>query len=231
VSDERDDSVQPPGSAETGQPGPDAEPDEPGPDAEPGQAGPSRRRRLVDILIIMLVPLVLSGVALHQVYLATASDLTPWKGGGFGMFSSPDRSGYRAVRGSFEGELGEVPIDMYSLMRRAEGDDLKTFINARALPDARRMDPLADVVGAAEWRIRDDGVAIFAGWRDDRAAGGEGVIVWVGTGEGREAVHVDRFTIEVWGPRYSIDDKVIEPRLIAAHHYAAGADPAREVRR
>lgn len=199
-----------------------------GPDAGPARSGPSRRRRLVDILIIMLVPLVLSGVALHQIHLATTGDLTPWKGGGFGMFSSPDRASHRAMRGSFEGEFGEVPVDMQSLIRRTEGADHKTFVNARALPDPRRMDPMADVVRAAEWRIRDD-VAIFSRWRDDASAG-DGPIVWVRDGDERHAARLDRFTIEVWGPRYSIDEKVIEPRLIAAHHYEVIADPAGEVR-
>lgn len=218
----RDDPDDAPGSAEA---------DRGGREAEPTSSRPLRRRRLLDILIIMLVPLVLSGVALHQVYLATAGDLTPWKGGGFGMFSSPDRSSHRAVRGSFEGEYGEVPVDMYSLMRRTEGADRGTFINARALPDARHVDRLADVVRAAEWRIRNDEVAVFAGWRDGDARDGSGPVVWVGNGEERQLVRVDRFTIEVWGPRYSIEDKVIEPRLIAGHHYDVVADPAGEAAR
>lgn len=183
-----------------------------------------RHRRLVDILIIMLVPLVLAGVALHQVHLATTSDLTPWKGGGFGMFSSPDRASHRAVRGSFEGEFGDVPIDMDSLLRRTQGEDRKTYINARALPDARRVDRLADVVRAAEWEVRND-VAVFDGWRDDDDAAQESVVVWrSGDGEDREALGVDRFTIQVWGAHYSIDSKVIEPRLKGEHHYLAGAD-------
>jgi hypothetical protein len=202
--------------------------DDAGPAVEPARSGPSRRRRLVDILIIMLVPLVLSGVALHQIHLATTGDLTPWKGGGFGMFSSPDRASHRAMRGSFEGEFGEVPVDMQSLTRRARGVDHKTFVNARALPDARRMDPMADMVRAAEWRIRND-VAVFSRWRDDTSAD-DGPIVWVQDGDERHAVRVDRFTIEVWGPRYSIDEKVIEPRLLAAHRYEVSGDPVGEVR-
>ena len=46
-----------------------------------------------------IVPVaLLLGVAGMQVALARTADLSPWKGGGFGMFSTTDDSGRRHVR-------------------------------------------------------------------------------------------------------------------------------------
>ena len=48
---------------------------------------------------IPLIPaLLLAGVAFHQIYLAHTAQLSPWKGGGFGMFSSAEIGGLRTVR-------------------------------------------------------------------------------------------------------------------------------------
>ena len=38
----------------------------------------------------ILPAILLAAVALHQLYAVRAHDLTPWKGGGFGMFASTD---------------------------------------------------------------------------------------------------------------------------------------------
>jgi len=44
-----------------------------------------------------LPPLLLCGVALLQIVLTRTAGITPWKGGGFGMFSTLDQVGYRGV--------------------------------------------------------------------------------------------------------------------------------------
>lgn len=55
--------------------------------------------RIRPILWPALVPcIILLLVAGVQIYLALASNLTPWKGGGFGMFSTTDHSPHRYVR-------------------------------------------------------------------------------------------------------------------------------------
>jgi len=46
----------------------------------------------------LLPPLLLTVVALVQIVLARTADLTAWKGGGFGMFSTTDDAGRRRVR-------------------------------------------------------------------------------------------------------------------------------------
>ena len=45
-----------------------------------------------------LAPAALVVIALHQIALAHAADLSPWKGGGYGMFSTNDHGGARFVR-------------------------------------------------------------------------------------------------------------------------------------
>jgi hypothetical protein len=49
-------------------------------------------------LVCFLSPLLLVVVALHQIYLTRAQNLSPWKGGGFGMFSSTELGSARYVR-------------------------------------------------------------------------------------------------------------------------------------
>jgi len=51
-----------------------------------------------DRLYRMFVPVLLVTVASVQIYLAKTHDLTPWKGGGFGMFSTVDDPWARWVR-------------------------------------------------------------------------------------------------------------------------------------
>ena len=61
---------------------------------EADRAGPSRRvawRALVPVGILLVV-------AGAQVTLARTAGLSPWKGGGFGMFSTTDDAGRRRVR-------------------------------------------------------------------------------------------------------------------------------------
>ena len=43
------------------------------------------------------VPLLLIGIALRQIVLVYTVGLTPWKGGGFGMFSSVDKARSRLI--------------------------------------------------------------------------------------------------------------------------------------
>lgn len=70
----------------------------------------SLRRRAV---IASLPSVLLCLVALHQAYRVAREGLTPWKGGGFGMFSTIDSQAERFVRLFVTTEAGEtlaVPI-------------------------------------------------------------------------------------------------------------------------
>ena len=61
------------------------------PEAQGGPAGRQRWRTLLPVALLL-------SVAGAQVVLTRVSGLSPWKGGGFGMFSTTDDSGRRSVR-------------------------------------------------------------------------------------------------------------------------------------
>jgi hypothetical protein len=93
-----------------------------------------------------LVPtLLLLAVASVQLVLVHAANLTPWKGGGFGMFAAVDGSAARSVRivvdGPERSEVIEVPP---SLVLDAD--------RAAAFPAARLLRQLAEGVAARERR-------------------------------------------------------------------------------
>ncbi len=65
----------------------------------------SLRRRAV---VASLPSVLLCLVALHHAYRVSREGLTPWKGGGFGMFSTIDSQAQRFVRLSVTTEGGET---------------------------------------------------------------------------------------------------------------------------
>jgi len=64
-----------------------------------------RRRALV-------APLLLVTLALAQIAGFVGFGLSPWKGGGFGMFSTNDHGSFRSVRVFEMGENGERRVDL-----------------------------------------------------------------------------------------------------------------------
>ncbi len=123
-----------------------------------GSGGPRWRR-----LAPWLAPAALVAIALHQIALAHLVDLSPWKGGGYGMFSTTDRGGARSVRihALGDGPARRVPVPPHLVNRayrvrdlpRASALDAFAREIARESPDA--------VVGARRvrvevWRTRHD---------------------------------------------------------------------------
>lgn len=53
--------------------------------------------KIIKFLKFGFVPLLLIVIAIRQIILVDRIDLTPWKGGGFGMFSSIDRPSNRVI--------------------------------------------------------------------------------------------------------------------------------------
>jgi hypothetical protein len=66
---------------------------------------------------------LLALVAVVQIVLARTADLTPWKGGGFGMFSTLDHNAYRRVDvvmdGTERSEALEIPPSLETAAARA----------------------------------------------------------------------------------------------------------------
>ncbi len=69
--------------------------------------------KLINFFQFWFVPLLLIIVALRQIFLVSTTKLSPWKGGGFGMFSSIDKPSKRVieVRGlTTTGESFEIDL-------------------------------------------------------------------------------------------------------------------------
>lgn len=56
------------------------------------------RPRVAEAVAVVVPAALLLAVASTQVWLSTTSRLSPWKGGGFGMFASVDGLPFRSVR-------------------------------------------------------------------------------------------------------------------------------------
>lgn len=86
-------------------------------------------------------PVLLTLVAGAQLWLAHARDLTPWCGGGFGMFSTVDGWGARHLHAWLRGDGWrrevEIPRELGDLEQRA-----------LALPDETRLRALARALAA-----------------------------------------------------------------------------------
>ena len=96
--------------------------------------------RSKDAMLALLVPLVVGIVASIQIVLAFTAELTPWRGGAFAMFASPDHLRHRAVVVVAETDVGEVRLDAHAMGRNPPEGLGKTFPNAMALPSGRNLE-------------------------------------------------------------------------------------------
>src|SRR5688572_19485720 len=101
--------------------------------------------------------LAMAGAQLTLVYTA---DLSPWKGGGFGMFSTTDDSGRRHVRIFVTGkdrseEIAIAPSLEDAAVRAAvlPTDDQLTRLARRVVAREIRHERQVDVVRIEAWRI------------------------------------------------------------------------------
>lgn len=78
-----------------------------------GPAGPDRWRAA-------LAPALLLALAAAQLLLVATLHLSPWKGGGFGMFSTNDHGAFRQVRvTTADGRAVPLPDDLDRMRRKA----------------------------------------------------------------------------------------------------------------
>lgn len=89
------------------------------------------------VLAIALPPVLLLAVASTQMTLARTSLLSPWKGGGFGMFASIDGLPFRQVRVFVEAPGRSREIALPESLEIA-GAKAATWPHARALEDLAR---------------------------------------------------------------------------------------------
>lgn len=90
----------------------------------------SRLLALVPVTLLFLVAAVQLNLVVHH-------ELDPWKGGGFGMFSTIDNPSTRVLRVVAVTADGLVPLEMPSAVYAAER-------SARALPSEERLGRVAE---------------------------------------------------------------------------------------
>ena len=122
--------------------------------------GTARRDRW----LVAAVPVLLALVALTQVTVASATDLTPWRGAGFGMFSTLDGHDLRGVRVEVVVADGERLAIPGRSLRRGTDDLDRAFVRARAWPTNARVDALGHAIAAA------DLIEVAGGRAEPRAA-------------------------------------------------------------
>lgn len=97
-----------------------------------------------EIRLALCAPVLLCAVAARQIYLARASDLSPWKGGGFGMFSTVASPGARFIRLYLLLDGMEVPVAVPTSLRQQARA-------VRTLPSPGRLTQLAGLVARGTW--------------------------------------------------------------------------------
>lgn len=97
-----------------------------------------RGTRVTDYLERGLPALILTVVAFTQLYLAHTSNLSPWKGGGFGMFAAVDAPAMRIIMAEGLDENGQrLRLDAYSAL------DDNTVRRIRSFPKPSDLEQLA----------------------------------------------------------------------------------------
>lgn len=109
------------------------------PDADSPQSSGSVRS-----IYFWFAPALLAVVAISQLIMGTQFNLTPWKGGGFGMFSTVDGPSGRTVRVYLETDAEEIPTDLPKWVGRR-----KDF--TRSFPHDTRLSRLAHYLAAGSW--------------------------------------------------------------------------------
>ncbi len=102
-----------------------------------------------------LAPALLLALALAQLALAFGAQLSPWKGGGFGMFATNDHGAFRMVRAFSLAGGGEarvpIPDELDRVRRHAR--ELPREANLLALARAlRERDPALGRLRVEVWR-------------------------------------------------------------------------------
>jgi hypothetical protein len=111
----------------------------------PPGAGPRNPRRIFDHWRTVLPTVLLIAVAVTQVVLVRAADLSPWKGGGFGMFATTDGTAFRYVRLFADAPGRSEELDVTASLEFAA-------VRAQLFPSDRFMTRLGEAVGARELR-------------------------------------------------------------------------------
>jgi len=95
-------------------------------------------------LCVWVAPIILIVIACFQFYMAHAYDLSPWKGGGFGMFSTVDSQGARFLRIYLITPMGKIPVQVPDAM-------VALAREVRTIPTTDGLARLAEQLAQATW--------------------------------------------------------------------------------
>lgn len=113
---------------------------------------------------VHLPAVALCVIACNQIRLAKSSTLSPWKGGGFGMFATQDSPGARFIH--VEGVRGDgvdVTISFSSIDLRELGESRLTPLQIRTYPRQQDLVRLGEILLAGEFV--ESGVGEVAVWK------------------------------------------------------------------
>lgn len=123
--------------------------------------GASEPRGWVPSYVLEGIPIVaLAVVACLQLFAANTHSLVPWKGGGFGMFSTIDRSAVRVIRAT--ARVAEspdwIPVHMHpSDPGIGPRVDLGNWERATVLPSSERLRVVAREAMRLDWNSGSEG--------------------------------------------------------------------------
>jgi hypothetical protein len=104
--------------------------------------------------LAFIAPIALTVIAIQQVVITRVERLTPWKGGGFGMFSTVDSPGHRMTRAYLLIGGREVPVVL------PRGDALERRLSQlKSWPSDSRLEALATALADRSWRVDSGGTA------------------------------------------------------------------------
>lgn len=100
--------------------------------------------RLRNSFFVFSPAVLLCVIAGVQIYRAKTGALSPWKGGGFGMFSTVDSPAARFVRIYLITDHDEIPLMMPSELS-AQAQEVRT------IPTRDRLRGIADRISSSQW--------------------------------------------------------------------------------
>lgn len=97
-------------------------------------------------IIPFLIPFLLILVAINQQYLAHFHDLSPWKGGGFGMFSTIKGPSSRFLRVFISTQKGETPVQLSKTNK-------KKLLEIKTIPTKNKLEKFGQNLLLKHWKF------------------------------------------------------------------------------
>ncbi len=97
------------------------------------------------VIVKNLIPILLCIIAFIQIHKVYTKDLTPWKGGGFGMFAMIDRMENRPVHINLWSSGEEYFVNPRDILSNED------YYRIKSLPDNDALDRLASDILGKKW--------------------------------------------------------------------------------